>query len=323
MDYFSPPEDLYGLAIAEPLQLDRVADGNLVFFIEYIRVFLLLLTNYVVQCAFMTYVGKIVVKNYTDEDNWVHCVDELWTTQFTCVFVFMIAVFADIRESFDMFQGIVYSSPGDYGALHLVGQKRQSDSPDSHRHVNVASHMMGGVAQHNSPDIPHRHGALFEREDTEEQIDKAEEGMFAKAKHWFKRKKRKQHGPHQWNLDRLTPTLKVLMVLLVVAPKTLICCGLFFLGSEFIIVSPDGETLILNTMAVLFILEINEYLYHSFTSSIVKARLATCKVVAVEMSNTNRVMGWVASNFIVPPFIISVAYFMVEFNHRYSCSVYQ
>lgn len=288
MDYFAPPENLYGLAIAEPLQLDRIADGDLIFFTEYIRILLLLLFTFITQCTLMKKLANIIGENSADVDYSFRCNDNLITLQCACVFVFMIALFGDIRECVDMFHGIMYCRPGSYSALQQVTHIE---------HVGI-------LHQENQ----HEQGAILSKESPKD------EGVFQRMKGWFKRKK--EH-PDQWNLDRLTFNGKVMIVLVVIAPKMLVGCVLFFIGAEYILASPDVESMVLNTLAVLFIIEIDEYLYHSFTSSTVKSRLATMRASEVELTNNQRVTGFVFSNFIAPPFMITMMFVLVQYNRRH------
>lgn len=68
----------------------------------------------------------------------------------------------------------------------------------------------------------------------------------------------------------LTPIFKVICVLFIVLPKLMIGLLLAYYGSGFLLVSDDNESLILNTVALTFITQIDELIFVAMTPLNVK-----------------------------------------------------
>lgn len=267
-DGYVLPESIYGLVIAEPLQLDRHVDGNFIYFTELIRCYILLLINYSVQWILMYKIWEI---NLDKEGQ--QCDDALRSLQSVCVFIFSISVFSEVRDAFSLFHLLwVCDTVGVVGSdiYHAVDQ--------------------GG------------HGAVLE-------ADSSGMNLFGKMNVWAKKK-----HITQWNLDRMTLTYKMCAIALVAVPKLVIPIALTIVGGNYIMRSEDAETMVLNTLAVLFIIDIDEFLYNTFTTTPMKHQLASMKEIKVEVSNAQRFMGFVFSSFVFPALIIAATGCMVTFS---------
>ena len=79
--------------------------------------------------------------------------------------------------------------------------------------------------------------------------------------------------------------LKVAHVCFVIVPKAAIACTLYYVGSLFILTSEDDETVLLNTVALYFILDVDEYIFSVFTSSFTKNALNKIPPIIVKDSD--------------------------------------
>ena len=68
----------------------------------------------------------------------------------------------------------------------------------------------------------------------------------------------------------LTKKEKIMNTILILIPKLLIGLLLAYYGAAFIAISPDNETIILNTLAVVFIIDIDEMLFKSFADKLIQ-----------------------------------------------------
>jgi len=103
-----------------------------------------------------------------------------------------------------------------------------------------------------------------------------------------------------WSLDYITPAYKVWSVLVIVLPQTLIVLAVAYQGGLFIAMCEDTEDIVLNSLAVTFILDIGEIIYHSFTPHATKSALESAKAVEIELSNNERYDLWIKNKFVYP-----------------------
>jgi len=131
--------------------------------------------------------------------------------------------------------------------------------------------------------------------------------MFGKLNIWAKKK-----HVAQWNLDRMTSHYKTSSMALVAFPKAIIPIALTIVGGNYIMRSEDAETMVLNTLAVLFIIDIDEFLYNTFTTTPMKHQLADMKPISIEITNTERFIGYIGSSFIFPALIVLATGLMTQ-----------
>lgn len=259
------PESIYGLVIAEPLQLDRKVDGAFIYWTELIRCYVLLLINYTVQGILMYKIWEINMDKEGEQ-----CDESLRSLQNVCVFIFCISVFSEVRDACSLLYGL-YQCP----------------TISAHDIYNAAP-TSGG------------HGAVLE-------ADTGGMNFLGKMNVWAKKK-----HVTQWTLDRMSPKYKALAFGLVGFPKLIIPVALTIVGGNYIMRSEDAETMILNTLAVLFIIDIDEFLFNTFTTTPMKHQLANMKEITVEVSNAQRFMGFVFSSFVFPALIVAATAMMVQ-----------
>merc|ERR1712151_1479681 len=88
-----------GMALAEPLALNRAVDGNIIFFIEIIRSEFLLLLNYTIQLLFVWEIRSVNNEGH----NGNACPTVSFLLQVICVCIFQVAVFKEMRDSVNIF----------------------------------------------------------------------------------------------------------------------------------------------------------------------------------------------------------------------------
>lgn len=65
------------------------------------------------------------------------------------------------------------------------------------------------------------------------------------------------------------------MNVLIIAPKVAVACGIWWTGTAFLLGAPSSEELLLNAVALVFVLEIDDYIYHGVVPEPLKAHIET------------------------------------------------
>merc|ERR1740139_685530 len=123
-------------------------------------------------------------------------------------------------------------------------------------------------------------------------------------------------------MNGITLQYKVLMLCIIAVPKLVLSVLLALAGGNYIIGSPDRETLILNTLAITFIVEVDEFLYKAFTSPPVQEHLENSEPVTVVLDSKDALIQWF---FIAVVYWISVifsSFFVVVHFKKSACSSY-
>ena len=119
---------------------------------------------------------------------------------------------------------------------------------------------------------------------------------------------RKRHPPPpgvpQWKLESVGKLYKVWNFVIVCVPKIVVAGALAIVGGDYIVKSGDPETMFLNTLAVMFIIDVDELLYHAFTSDATKENLSHMQSVEVELSNRQRALMWFTNTVLYPLMVI-------------------
>eukprot|EP00927_Polykrikos_kofoidii_P049180 TRINITY_DN4328_c0_g1_i2.p1 TRINITY_DN4328_c0_g1~~TRINITY_DN4328_c0_g1_i2.p1 ORF type:complete len:320 (+),score=27.99 TRINITY_DN4328_c0_g1_i2:118-960(+) len=109
------------------------------------------------------------------------------------------------------------------------------------------------------------------------------------------------NAPPRWKFKGLSTRYKIWSISVVWLPRIVAAIVLAYLGGLFIVKNSTAQEMLLNTMAVNFILEIDDILYISFTSEAVMSALADMDPVVVEMTNDSRWRLWFLNTAIFPP----------------------
>jgi hypothetical protein len=109
---------------------------------------------------------------------------------------------------------------------------------------------------------------------------------------------------------------KMTCLLFVGLPRALICCMFAKVGAGFIVRSPQ---VIVDTMAVLFVVDIATFIYNAFTTNVVKQQLELARPLEWHPSNLRRFMSFVCVNLAYPMLVVLFSVAMVWFS-RQACN---
>ena len=174
---------------------------------------------------------------------------------------------------------------------------------------------VGGAAEselHNS-----KHGGILVNE-TEAQTDKKTTMISSMYGHMVSYMKRLPAGktPEEalevWTLDDMTLGWKFVCILFAAIPRLLICLLLGFIGAIYIGRSESQEAMILNTLAVLFVLDIDDSIYNVFTSGSLKVHMDHIKPIVLHPSNNDRLIAFFFASFIFPVLVVAISVVIVE-----------
>jgi len=274
------PQTLYGLVIAEVATLDRKYDGTIIFVGEMLKIYSLLAVTYLVQGFFLHGISGLLT--FAEHDGWyaTPCEDDHLTLKFVCVFVFEIAVFQDILACMNLFSVLWnVSTTGPDASFTLL---QMEEDPIQ----------TGGAV-------------LAARVDEPEPVSKFS-GMF------FKVTPVPPVGMKQWDLSRVTRGFKVWAFLVVVIPKLTIVLVLGYYGGLFVAQQTHVEDLFMNTLAVTFVIDIDDFLYVAFTAEATKDNLMHMKPVTIDIDNRGRWSMWFWATVVHPLACIAVSALIIN-----------
>uniref|UniRef100_A0A7S1W4B8 Uncharacterized protein n=1 Tax=Alexandrium catenella TaxID=2925 RepID=A0A7S1W4B8_ALECA len=263
------PANLYGMAIAEPPQLSVKHDGRGLFVTEIARVYFMLLINYFVCSLFVLQINEM------NDGAEHHCSAQLVLLEFICVFIFEVQMLVELQES----AGMVF--------LVLTAKGPQAQPQTSNRLSRYTQ------AREASPTS----GAVLVNEDSRS-------GSWLKR--MTKRLRKTEDGP-QWTFEGISWKFKAWSLVVVAVPKVLLGLALAYIGGIYIIKSKDAETMVMSTLAVVFIADIDAILYEAFTSSAMRCELEDMEPVEVPLSNAKRLGLWLASGILAPLAVAAVS----------------
>jgi hypothetical protein len=274
--------DLYGLFVAEPLQLDASIDGWTIVFLAMIRSFFFIALNFTIQ---MLYVVR--VHHAARAMQGQQCTNEQSYMQVVCVFVFGISICSELRGCVD-FQALVVRCP-----VSGVG----------------SGYMVIGRGS----DVSNGHGAVLSQERVERPSGERASGFRARIANWVKRSSVIDDKTHVWTLDSMSHGWKAVCLLFVGIPRFLICCLLAKAGAGYIVRS---DQIIVDTVAVLFVVDIATFIYSAFTTNAVKQQLEMVQPVEWRPSNTRRFVSFLFVNFVYPVLLVCFSVAFVWFSRQ-------
>merc|ERR1719387_3221195 len=116
----------------------------------------------------------------------------------------------------------------------------------------------------------------------------------------------------------MTVLYKTLVFILIVLPRAAIAVLVVWIGAVYILNSSDAETMILNTLAVLFVLDIDEFFYQTFTATHMKMQLTTVPSIELHPGKWSRVAGFF-NGLAGYPALVTVVTFGVFHAHKQNC----
>lgn len=272
-DRYHLPENLYGLVIAEPLQLNRQVEGLVIYLVEHFRVVGLLVLNYAVQLTFLLWIWSVETKGVIGDNDVCKSSKSSLALEFACIFVFLVSIFVDVRETIDMSIGMYHCPTSGYSPVPTQGVQHHQSSIVFDDEPKSALHRLG---------------------------------------------MKKQADVQRWTLQDMTTFRKVVIVITVVIPKFCIGVALCSLGASYIIASSDDENLILNTVAVNFVLDLDEILLYTFSTDCILYRLATVEGIPLGETNTTRIVAFFFVTICLVPFLVLATMGVILF-HRRTC----
>jgi len=283
------PESIYGMAVAEPSALSLKCDGKIIVFGELFHCYTMLALNYGVQTYFLYSIALVdfaISQQGADaNDGWFapeyyECMTHNLMLKVLCVFIFMVTVFEDMKESVNLTYLLWYAQPP------------KPDTFEPLKQTDVDEPVEGGAilaaARDETP-----------RGDKKKRIN----AMFQKAQHPV--------GLKRWSMDGVSTNFRVLSFLVVVVPKTIICVALAYYGGLYVADQQTLEDMFLNTLAVNFIVQVDEILFAAFTPEASKDQLTHMKPVSLEITNKSRFRMWLFSSVMHPALTLGVTVFVV------------
>jgi hypothetical protein len=115
-----------------------------------------------------------------------------------------------------------------------------------------------------------------------------------------------------WTLDDMTLGWKFCCILFAALPRFTITMLCGYIGAIYIGRSESKEAMLLNTLAVLFVLDIDDSIYQVFTSGSLKVHMENVKPVILHPTNNERLVTFVFASFIFPVLVALLSYWIVE-----------
>lgn len=284
------PAGLYGMAVAEPAVLDRELDGNFMYLVEIIRVQFMLALNYFVTGLFLFQIWKMNQASFVSE-----CSGKLLLLELGCVFLFEVRMLVDIRKAFSI-MSLLWAAPlPESAALTKATSGRTSFG---HRYKS---------ARAKEPTT----GAVLARESC------VEESMLLRMYRQVRRSPDPSHAT--WKLDGLSRAYRVWCMLTVGLPVLVLCLVLAYLGGVYIMRSSDDAEMMMNTLSVVFVSEIEEFLYVAFTSDAMRYNLENMQPIDIGLTNRQRLAQWFTSSIVCPILTVCTAGLLVGHTRQLDC----
>jgi len=121
-----------------------------------------------------------------------------------------------------------------------------------------------------------------------------------------------------WSLDLITTRWKVFSLLCIVLPRVLLAMLIAKAGA-YLVVRTDPESAIVDTIATLFLVDFDSFVYTAFTAVSTKQRLATTDPVQVDMPSRHRIISFIGTNTVGPLITLAMTATLV-FTMRRSCT---
>jgi len=145
---------------------------------------------------------------------------------------------------------------------------------------------------------------------------KKERGFVERLTKW-QRSRNEFNIERKWTLVAMGKLWRVGCILLLVIPRMMVTLLLTKVGTSFIVRASE-EFMIADTVAALFIVEIDHFMYHAFTTHVVQQQLEGMTPLKVQFSNWYRVSNFFSVNFLCPLGIL-IFTFSIVWSARLVC----
>jgi len=278
------PGSLYAMTIVELASLSRKADGDLVFFAEITRVMFMLFLNYAMTCFFIAQLGKMVAEQFDLGER--ECEMDFLILIYICVFMFEVAMLGHLAKCIRLMELLYFAkspAPSTYSPVAATSNKEALRSSVSSIGSGTGAIMLGEKTLGKRMQTFIRHPIHGDRND--------------------------QHGMIRWSLHQTRPFYRMFCFFLIVLPKLVADIMLAYLGGLYIASTDEGSDMLLNTLAVVFIAEVDEMMYSAFTSADMKYNLENMKAVKLVQTNQVRVGMWLFHSFVMPALALGFSYY--------------
>jgi len=304
------------MAIAEPAHLNRKLDGTLMCFVENVRVQGILWMNYLLIGLFLIQIWEM-----TQQLDMADCSGRLLLLEFGCVFLFEVRMLDEVRKALAI-MWLLWAAPKERES-HYANDLDCSPSAGAIFEKEVAPEPLGGLFMRTLKkkfrrDCAPSAGATFEKDGAPE----PESGLFIRT---LKKKLRRMgsSSSDQWKLDGISRCYRLFCMLNVAIPVLLLSLATAYLGGLYILRSGSEEKMVMNTLALEFVANIEQFLYMAFTSDAVRYSVETMKPVEVDLTNRQRVFGWFSSSILCPMVIIATAGYMMYHTRGIDCPYFE
>jgi len=200
------------------------------------------------------------------------CKASLVRAQMACVFIFMASIFCELLESGDMFLMLYHAEGSTDGRSLLRATECQ-------------------------------HGAVV--------VEEKPKGLLSYCKHKITPVLNSPPDMPKWSWKHVNQSYKMWCFAIVWLPKLLLTLSTGFFGGLYITHCTTLEDLVLNSLAVNFILEMENILYGCFIAAGTKHAIETMETVEVEMTDSQRIRGWFCSSVLYPVFTFLATFYIV------------
>jgi len=256
------------------------------YYVEIIRVQFMLWLNYLVTSLLLFQIWKMNEQSAVAE-----CSGRLMLLEVGCVFLFEVRMLVDVRKCFSIMH-LLWAAPSPVPAI------TNSANSFGHRYMSTRS---------NSP----KAGAILAKEPQEE-------SMIFRMYRKVRGGSDNNHGS-QWKLDGISRAYRTWCMVTVAIPALVLSIILGYLGGIYIMRSANDGEMLTNTLAVVFVAEIEEFLYAAFTSDAMRYNLENMQPVDIDLTNRQRLAHWFACSILYPAMTMCVAALVVHHARTLDC----
>jgi len=277
---------LYAMTIVELASLSRKRDGDLVFFAETIRVMFMLCLNYAMTCFFISQLGKMVAAQFALGDR--ECDMDFLILIFICVFMFEVSMLGQLGKCMRLMELLYFANPAKSAAPLTYSPVMSTASSDACLTLSSIGSGAGAIVMQ------------------EKSLSKRVKTFI---RHPIHGDKEDQHGIKRWSLHETRLFYRMFCFFVIVLPKLVADMMLAYLGGLYIASTDKGSDMLLNTLAVVFIAEVDEIMYSAFTSAAMKYNLENMKPVMLVQTSQIRTGMWLFHGFGTPALALGFSYY--------------
>jgi len=297
------PTSLCAMAIVELACLNRHADGAMLYCAETLRVAFMLFLSYLLTAFFIAQLGQMVGEQFSTGER--ECNMNFALLIFSCVFVFEVSMLKDFEKCLNLAKLLYFAegqAPQKYAKVDTAPPAEGSGSG------GITSHLTLLRPRSAPTEAPPKMGtgAILAQEE-EGRAGSLASRFVARVRNQTSDKELDQHGIKRWSLKGTSCCYRLSCVVLVILPKCCLDLMLAYLGGLFVASTGEANDMLLNTLAVVFVAEIDEMMYAAFTSSAMRFNLENMESARMNLDNRRRVAMWLFHSLMVPVVVVLIA----------------